>query len=76
MEEWQGKREEARANRERLNQEMLAATKAGRRHEMLLTAGQTAGGIKDVLPVAQIMRRMMAEAEVALSRAPESYASA
>ncbi len=76
MEEWQGKREEARANRERLNQQMLAATKAGRRHEMLLTAGQTAGGIKDVLPVAQIMRRMMAEAEVALSRAPESYASA
>lgn len=43
---------------------------------MLLTAGQTAGGIKDVLPVAHIMRRMMAEAEVALSRAPESYASA
>jgi len=76
MEEWQEKREEARANRERLDQEMLAATRAGRRHEMLLTAGQTAGGIKDVLPVAQIMRRMMAEAEVALSRAPESYASA
>ena len=76
MEAWQEKREEARANRERLNREMQAATEAGRRHEVLLTAGQTAGGIKDVLPVAQIMRRMMAEAEVALSRAPESCASA
>ncbi len=76
MEKWQAKREEARANREHLNQEMQAAIKAGRRHEMLLTAGQTAGGIKDVLPVAQIMWRIMAEAEVALSRAPEFYASA
>ena len=76
MEEWQMKREEARAARASLNQEMQNATKAGRRHEMLLTAGQTAGGINDILPVAQIMQRMMAEAETALSRAAKSYASA
>ncbi len=76
MDKWQAKREEARSARELLQQEMQTAIKAGRRHEILLTAGQTAGGIKDVLPVAQLMRRMMAEAEIALARAAESYPSA
>jgi hypothetical protein len=36
----------------------------------LLTAGQTAGGIKTILPVAQIMRDLIAETAAALSRAP------
>jgi hypothetical protein len=34
----------------------------------LLTAGQTAGGIREILPVAEIMRRLVAETEAALSR--------
>ena len=76
MDEWQTKREEARSARERLREELQVATKAGRRHELLLTAGQTVGGIKDIVPVAQIMQRMMAEAELALSRAAKEYASA
>ena len=67
MSEWQGKREQARSERERLRKEMSAATSAGRRHEVMLTAGQGAGGIKDVLPVGKIMRRMIAEAEQALA---------
>jgi hypothetical protein len=33
----------------------------------LLTAGQTAGGIKEILSVAEIMRRLAAEAEGALA---------
>jgi NAD(P)H-dependent flavin oxidoreductase YrpB (nitropropane dioxygenase family) len=37
----------------------------------LLTAGQTAGGIKEILPVAEIMERLMAETEAALSRAED-----
>lgn len=76
IDEWQTKREEARSARERLQQELQVVTKAGRRHEMLLVAGQTAGGIKEILPVAQIMQRMMVEAEIALSRAAEAYAFA
>ncbi len=40
----------------------------GRQHETLLTAGQTAGGITEILSVAEIMRRLIAEAEAALSR--------
>jgi NAD(P)H-dependent flavin oxidoreductase YrpB (nitropropane dioxygenase family) len=62
-----GKREEAR--RDRLRGEILATHQAGRPHETLLTAGQTAGGIKEILPVAEIMQRLMAETEAALSRA-------
>ena len=72
MDEWSTKREEARRERERLWADITARAQAGRRHETLLTAGQTAGGIKEILPVAEIMRQLLAEAEMALSRAPKS----
>jgi enoyl-[acyl-carrier protein] reductase II len=70
MEEWGTKREEARRERERLWTEIQARGRAGRRHETLLTAGQTSGGIKEILPVAEIIRRLIAEAEAVLSRGP------
>ncbi len=69
LDEWSGKREEARRDRDRLWGEILATHQAGRPQETLLTAGQTAGGIKEILPVAEIMRRLMTETEAALSRA-------
>jgi nitronate monooxygenase/enoyl-[acyl-carrier protein] reductase II len=70
LDEWSGrKREEARRDRDRLRGEILATHQAGRPHETLLTAGQTAGGIKEILPVAEIMRRLVAETEAVLSRA-------
>jgi nitronate monooxygenase/enoyl-[acyl-carrier protein] reductase II len=72
MEEWGTKREEARRERERLWAEIQAKARAGRRHETLLTAGQTSGGIKEILPVAEIMRQLMDEAEAALSRWPRA----
>jgi nitronate monooxygenase/enoyl-[acyl-carrier protein] reductase II len=72
MEEWQGKREQARTESKRLRKEMSIASSAGRRHEVLLTAGQGAGGIKDVAPVAEIIRRMIEGAEAALKRAPRA----
>src|SRR5258707_6764919 len=43
MEEWGKKREEARREGERLWTEIQARARVGRRHETLLTAGQTAG---------------------------------
>jgi enoyl-[acyl-carrier protein] reductase II len=67
MDEWDGNRERARRERERLWGEMQARSRAGRRSETLLTAGQTSGGIKDVLPIAEIIRQLMAEAERLLS---------
>src|SRR6266403_869385 len=70
MDEWGTKREEARRDGERLWTEIQARARVGRRHETLLTAGQTSGGIKEILPVAEIIRQLTAEAETALSRAP------
>jgi enoyl-[acyl-carrier protein] reductase II len=69
LDEWSGKREEARRDRDRLRGQILATHQAGQPHETLLTAGQTAGGIKEILPVAEIMRRLVTETEAVLSRA-------
>jgi nitronate monooxygenase/enoyl-[acyl-carrier protein] reductase II len=66
LDEWSAKREEARRERDRLRGQLVSTHQAGRQHETLLTAGQTAGGIKEILPVAEIMRRLIAEAEAAL----------
>jgi enoyl-[acyl-carrier protein] reductase II len=70
IDEWSTKREEARREREHLWADITARAQAGRRHETFLTAGQTAGGIREILPVAEIMRQLIAETTVALSRAP------
>ena len=69
LNEWTNKREEARRERDRLRAQIVATTQAGRQHECILWAGQTAGGLKEVLPVATIMRQLIDEAEVALSQA-------
>ena len=71
LDEWTAKREEARRNRDRLRGEIVSTTQAGRPHDCLLTAGQTAGGIRDIMPVKEIMQRLMAETEAALSMAPD-----
>ncbi len=72
--EWSAKREEARRERDRLRSQIVSTTQAGRQHECLLTAGQTAGGIKEILPVAEIMRCLVSETEAALART-ESFNS-
>ena len=72
--EWSAKREQARRERDRLRAQIVSTTQAGRQHECLLTAGQTAGGIKEILPVAEIMRRLAAETEAALARSASSAA--
>jgi nitronate monooxygenase/enoyl-[acyl-carrier protein] reductase II len=72
LDEWSAKREEAARERDRLRAHIVSTHQAGRQHATLLTAGQTAGGINEILPVADIMHRLMAEAEAVLSRAPRS----
>src|SRR3954454_15583341 len=69
LDEWSAKRDEARRNRDRLRQQIVSTTQTGQPHATLLTAGQTAGGIKDIPSVAELMRRLVAETEAALSRA-------
>src|SRR5213078_1361400 len=58
VDEWSAKREAARRDRARLRDQIVSTTQAGRPHECLLTAGQTAGGIDEVLSVGDIMRRV------------------
>ena len=70
LDEWSGKREEARRERDRLRNQIVATTQAGRPDECVLWAGQTAGGIGEVLSAREIMRRLMTETEAALSRVP------
>lgn len=69
LDEWSAKREQARQERDRLRALIVSTTQAGHQHECLLTAGQTAGGISEILPVKEIMNRLVAETEAALSRA-------
>jgi enoyl-[acyl-carrier protein] reductase II len=68
LDEWSSKREEARRDRDRLRGQIVSTTQAGRQHECLLTAGQTVGGINEILSVGEIMHRLVAETEAALSR--------
>jgi enoyl-[acyl-carrier protein] reductase II len=69
MDEWSRKRDQASRQREQLWAEIQARGRAGRRHEVLLTAGQTSGGIKTIQPLAEILRQLTADASAHLSRA-------
>ena len=66
IDEWSAKRDEARREGEHLKSEIVSTTRAGQPDATLLTAGQTAGGIKDIPSVAEIMRRLVAETEATL----------
>ena len=67
LEEWNPKLGEAVSQREPLADQMSAAIRSGRRHEFLATAGQSAGAISDILPVSEIIARLIAGAESALA---------
>jgi enoyl-[acyl-carrier protein] reductase II len=66
--EWNARLDEAAKEAPRLQAELMAALREGRAHELVPFTGQTAGLIHEVLPVAEILRRLVAEAEEALLR--------
>lgn len=66
LEQWNGRPDDVRARREELLREAERLHASGRGHEMVLTAGQGAGAIQDVLPVAEIIQRLLAEAVATL----------
>jgi NAD(P)H-dependent flavin oxidoreductase YrpB (nitropropane dioxygenase family) len=70
IEEMEGNRELVRREAPRLAQELTDALRENTFHELLPAAGQTSGGVKEVLPAGEIVQRMIAEAEAALGRAP------
>jgi hypothetical protein len=65
---WQGRAEEAARDAERLREEIF--TSIAQNPELVTPfTGQTAGLIHDVLPAAEIVRAMVADAEAALVHA-------
>jgi enoyl-[acyl-carrier protein] reductase II len=66
IEEWQSRPAEALRQADRIGQQIVQAIQAGSVHELLPTAGQSAGGIDEVLPAAEIIQRIVAEAADAL----------
>jgi enoyl-[acyl-carrier protein] reductase II len=67
VDEWNAKLHAARENADRLRGELADAIAEGRAHEPF--TGQTAGLVDDLLPVVEIMRRIVSEAEAVLRRA-------
>jgi NAD(P)H-dependent flavin oxidoreductase YrpB (nitropropane dioxygenase family) len=66
LDEWNSRLDEASARRDQLLGELKELHESGRSREVVLTAGQSAGAITEVLPVAEIIRRLIDEAEAAL----------
>ena len=58
------------ADAEQSREELMDALPEGRAHELIPFTGQSAGLIEEVLPVAEIVRRLVADAEAALRAAP------
>jgi nitronate monooxygenase/enoyl-[acyl-carrier protein] reductase II len=65
---WQQHRDEAKQEAERLRAELLDAIQQGKQHELVPGAGQSAGLIGDILPVREIVRQMVVDAEQALEQ--------
>jgi nitronate monooxygenase/enoyl-[acyl-carrier protein] reductase II len=72
VEQWLGKGAEAAAHAEQMRGEILAAVRNDRLHEYLPFTGQSVGLVHDVRPAAEIMARIVIEAEGALARAGRS----
>jgi enoyl-[acyl-carrier protein] reductase II len=66
VDRWNPHRAEAELQAERLRQEVLSAMTEGRTHQLIPLTGQTAGMITEVLPAAEIVRQIVADAEAAL----------
>lgn len=71
LHQWLPRFHEAMDEAEHLQAEIVTAIQEGRMHEKIPYSGQTVGLIRDILPAGEIVRRLISEAEVALSRASE-----
>ncbi|CAL9337866.1 NAD(P)H-dependent flavin oxidoreductase [Streptomyces sp. enrichment culture] len=66
VEEWNSRPEAAAASAEALRNQMMTAMRDGTAYELIPLTGQTAGLIHDVAPAADLVHRLVAEAETAL----------
>ena len=63
IDEWCGRDDDVRHAQEELGLRMRAAMADGTVHELLVIAGEVAGAVSAILPAAEIVRRIEAEAE-------------
>jgi enoyl-[acyl-carrier protein] reductase II len=68
VEEWSGRPEDAGREAARLRDEVMTALRQGRAHELVPFTGQTAGMVHDILPAGEIVRRIVADAELVLAK--------
>ena len=66
VDEWLGRDDDVERERERLAAELMRAAQEGRAHELMAVTGEAAGLIAEILPAAEIVRRMVAGAEEAI----------
>jgi enoyl-[acyl-carrier protein] reductase II len=66
VDEWNRRPDDVPAAAERLRGELMAALAEHRAHELVPFSGQTAGLVREILAAAEIVRRMVADAEAAL----------
>ena len=66
---WKPRRDEARKQAEKLLAQLVDLTKQGRIGEVFPAAGQSAGLIQDIVPAAEVVRRLIEEAQGALAQA-------
>ena len=70
-ERWEARRDELRRDPAVMLAELEAAEEAGTIDELIVVGGQSAGLIEEVLPAAEIVETIAAEAAAILARAPE-----
>jgi nitronate monooxygenase/enoyl-[acyl-carrier protein] reductase II len=68
IQEWQKRRDIAKQEATQLQSEVASAIEHGRFGELFPFTGQTTGQIKEILPVAEIVHRMVIEAEAVLKQ--------
>ena len=69
---WLGRSGDVASRAGELGGELMAAMSEGRAHEYLPLAGQSAGAIAEILSAAEIVRRIVTEAEQTLARVAPS----
>ncbi len=69
LDEWQQRGEDARREQQRLQGEVMTAMQSGRFHELMPFAGQTAGAIHDIPTAAELLSRIVEQAERVLEGA-------
>jgi hypothetical protein len=61
--EWHGREDDVPRTKSELVERMRTAMRENKVHELMVVTGEVAGAINDVLPAAEIVRRMATGAE-------------